>query len=333
MLRIPFDKLFEELQRVFIKLGFHENNAEIMARTMAENTCDGVASHGLNRVHMIARQIKEGYVKVDAVAQKAVSFAAWEQWEGNSGPGVLNAHICTDRAMALAVEQGIGCVALRNTNHWMRGGTYGWKAANAGYLFICWTNTKPNMPPWGGLETRIGNNPFIFAVPYKKGALVLDMAMTQFSYGKLETMEIRGEKLQYNGGFDTAGRLTKEPREILDTELGLPIGYWKGAGLALMLDIFAATLAGGRSTYDIGQLSDESDVSQVFLAFNISKMAKNNLSDEIVSNTIRYIKSVKHRNPDEDVLYPGERALRTRNDNLANGVAVDEMRWHELRAM
>lgn len=333
MLRIPFADLNRELKRVFSKLGFDAPDAALIARTMAENTCDGVASHGLNRVHMLVRQVEQGYVKVKARAEKAASFGAMEQWEGHSGPGVLNAHICSDRAMELAAGHGIGCVALRNTNHWMRGGTYGWKAANAGFIFVCWTNTKPNMPPWGGLGTRLGNNPFVLAVPRVDGPLVLDMAMTQFSYGKLETMQIRGETLQYDGGFDRNGELTREPEKILATELGLPIGYWKGAGLALMLDIMAAMLADGRSTYDIGKSPEECDVSQIYIAFNIAKIGRRELSQQILADTIDYIRDVKLRHPGEEILYPGERALRTRKDNLANGIAVDEIRWRELLAM
>ena len=69
------------------------------------------------------------------------------------------------RAISIAKENGIGCVVLKNTNHWMRGGTYGWQAADAGCIGICFTNTIANMPPWGGKEPKLGNNPLVIAVP------------------------------------------------------------------------------------------------------------------------------------------------------------------------
>jgi 3-dehydro-L-gulonate 2-dehydrogenase len=333
MLRIPFAKLYDELLRVFVKLGFQNEDAQLLAQTLAENTCDGVASHGLNRIHMIVSQIKKGHVKVAARAEKVSSFGAWEQWHGHSGPGVLNAHLCTGRALELARQNGIGCVALRNTNHWMRGGTYGWKAASAGFAFICWTNTLPNMPPWGGLETRLGNNPFVIAVPRVDGPLVLDMAMTQFSYGKLETLVLRDEKLPFDGGLNRAGHLTKEPKEILESQLGLPIGYWKGAGLALMLDILAATLSCGNATFAIGQRPSESDVSQMYIAFDLARVGDADLTNKVVDEIIRYTKSARVKNTGEEILYPGERALRTRQENLDKGIAVDAIRWQELLAM
>ena len=90
--------------------------------------------------------------------------------------------------MGLGREHGVGCVALGNTNHWMRGGTYGWQAAEAGMIGICWTNTMPNLPPWGGVERVIGNNPLVIAVPRAKragGAGHGDVAVFLWSAGEL----------------------------------------------------------------------------------------------------------------------------------------------------
>lgn len=58
----------------------------------------------------------------------------------------------------------LALVALRNANHWMRGGSYGWQAAEKGYIGICWTNSIAVMPPWGSKECRIGTNPLIVAI-------------------------------------------------------------------------------------------------------------------------------------------------------------------------
>jgi 3-dehydro-L-gulonate 2-dehydrogenase len=90
-----------------------------------------------------------------------------ERWNGKLGMGNLVAKKAMARAIELAGKLGIGCVAVRNTNHWMRGGTYGWQAADAGCIGICWTNTFPNMPAWGGTDPRIGNNPFVLAIPVR----------------------------------------------------------------------------------------------------------------------------------------------------------------------
>src|ERR1700674_2717218 len=131
-----------------------------------------------------------------------------------------------DRANALSREQGMGCVALANTNHWMRGGTYGWQAAEAGVIGICWTNTLPNLPAWGAATPRLGNNPLVIAVPRGRNAgahVVLDMAMSQFSYGALASYRMRGESLPVPGGFDAEGLLTRDPAAIAASRRPLPI--------------------------------------------------------------------------------------------------------------
>src|SRR5206468_3648246 len=148
------------------------------------------------------QMIRSGVVDVHAQPVRVGARGGVERWDGRRGPGNLNAYAAMDRAIALSREHGIGCVALGNTNHWMRGGTYGWQAAEAGAIGICWTNTMPNVPAWGGVEPAIGNNPLVIAVPRANGHVVLDIAMSQFSYGALEGYERRGALLPVDGGFD-----------------------------------------------------------------------------------------------------------------------------------
>ena len=331
-MRIPFDQMASEFERILLSVGFTNEKAALCARTFAENSRDGVASHGHNRFPGFISHIKNGYVKVDEEAELAAANGGWEQWEGNLGPGIINAYKCTDRVLDLAREFGLGCIALRNTNHWLRGGTYGWQAAEAGFALISWTNTKPNMPAWGAQECRVGNNPLVFAVPRAEGPIVLDMAMTQYSYGKLETMATKGEMLSLAGGFDKDGNLSTDPEAILETQLGLPIGYWKGSGLALLLDLFATLLSSGQATYQIGQQETEYAVSQVFIAFDLSKSGSNAAISQITS---QIIDDLHQATPslNSEVLYPGERVLRTRQDNLANGIPIEETAWQKILAM
>jgi len=165
----------------------------------------------------------------------------------------------------LAGQSGIGCVGLANTNHWMRGGTYGWRVAERGLLFIGWTNTMPNMPPWGGDRNTIGNNPFVMAIPRSEGHVVLDMAMSQYSYGKLEWHAKKGGMMPEFAGYDTRGEITRDPAEVLATERILPAGLWKGSAMAMVMDLAAAVLSGGLTTCGIGDLPAETKLSQVFI--------------------------------------------------------------------
>ena len=333
MQRLLFDVIVRELVRVLTSLGFSEARARQSATLFAETHLDGVASHGLNRFPRFVRQVRAGVVHVDAEPTRVASFGPWEQWDGNLGPGNLNATAATSRAIALAREHGLGLVALGNTNHWMRGGTYGWQAALAGFAFIGWTNTTPNMPPWGTVSSKLGNNPLIIALPRNHAPVVLDIAMSQFSYGKMERLQLRAEPLPFPGGYDEDGKLTTDPGAILRTWRALPIGYWKGAGLALVLDLLAAVLSGGQTTHEIGKQKEESGLSQAFLVIDVSRPRGPDAVAQLVTAVIDDLHSAVPAADGSPARYPGESVLRIREENRRLGVPVDDEVWQAILAL
>lgn len=329
-IRIPYDKLKSEFFRILLKTGFSELRAEKCAEIFTMNSVDGVNSHGINRFPKFVKNIQDGFVRPGAIPTIVNRIGSLEQWDGNLGPGPLNASFATDRATVLAVENSIGMVTLANTNHWMRGGTYGWQASKSGFVFICWTNTCQNMPAWGATDPRIGNNPFVIAVPYQNEAIVIDFAMSQYSYGKMESLYKEGQTLPYPGGFNKQGEITSDPGQILESWRVLPIGYWKGAGLSLLLDIMATILSGGLSTHQIKGCSSESGVSQVFIAINLKALH----NFPAIDNSIHQIIEDLHRSNPVDhsskVRYPGENVLLVRNENMKNGIPVNKESWEKL---
>lgn len=320
-LRIPYDELERAVAVALGKLGFAEGRAVACARLFAETTCDGVYTHGMNRFPRFVRMVRAGRIDIHAVPELVAGHGALERWDGKRGVGNLNAQHAMGRAIELAGQYGVGAVALAYTNHWMRAGSYGWQAAEAGFIGMCWTNTLPNMPPWGSTEIRLGNNPIVFAVPRPPAHVVFDMAMSQYSYGALAAYRERGEQLPVDGGFDSAGRLTRDPAAIEESQRVLPVGYWKGAGLALMLDLIAAILSGGLATHQIPiEPEREIGVSQIFLAMNPavlgSRSAAVEMADRIVASAGAH--------------YPGQKAFELRAENLALGVPVEEAVWREV---
>jgi 3-dehydro-L-gulonate 2-dehydrogenase len=332
--RINCDDMTAEFTRVLIKKGFAPEAAAESARLFTENSLDGIYSHGVLRFPRVIEYIDKGYIDPRAMAEKIDGLGAFERWDGKLGMGNLNAKRAMDRAIELARQHGIGCVALRNTNHWMRGGTFGWQAANAGCVGICWTNTQPNMPAWGARDRRIGNNPLIFALPRAEGPLVADLAMAQFSYGKMEDCKLKGQMLPVPGGYDTEGNISCDPAEIEKTWRVLPIGYWKGSSLSILLDLVATVLAGGNSVYQVGKLgADEYALSQVLIAIDAVGIAGNTFISAAVNEVIADIKASEQVTPGGEIFYPGEIEKRTRDTNLRDGIPVDEGVWARIKAM
>lgn len=324
-MRIPYEELKQEFQRILLQLSFAENKAGLCAEIFAKNSLDGVYSHGINRFPVFVEYVKSGLVNSQSEPELSEQNGIVEVWNGYSGPGVYNATLCMDRAITLAKSNGIGCVALFNNNHWMRGGTYGWQAAENGCMGICFTNAVASMAPWGGKAPRLGNNPLVIAVPRPNGHVVLDMALSQFSYGKMQEYELENKVLPVPGGYDENGHLTTNPAIIRKTKRALPIGFWKGSGLSLLLDIVLTALTGGRSTALITHDGKETNVSQCFIC-----LYKEELHAQLIENILDYTKSEE---AGQNIFYPGERTLLTRKENLQKGIPVNETIWNKIVKM
>jgi len=330
-LRIPFQDMQMMFQDILEQHDMNTQHASRIATIFAETSRDGVFSHGVNRFPLFVRLIREGHIQINQEAEPVASQGNFERWDGKLGAGMLNAYICMDRAIHLAQTHGMSCVALRNNNHWMRGGTYGWQAVDAGCAAICFTNTKPNMPAWGAKAPAVGNNPLIIGMPRSEGPIVLDMSMSLFSYGKMETYRLNGAQLPYEGGYDQDGNLTKDPSAIIETERCLPVGFWKGSGLSIMLDVFAAVLSEGKSVQEIGKEPVEYGLSQVFICFDLKQLT--HMSDKIMAGIVEALHQAPRVNPNQPITFPGERTLQTRKNNMENGIPVNPKIWEEILSL
>ena len=334
-MRVPFDTMQEEFKRVFVKAGLSEAKAEVCARVHTETSRDGVYSHGLNRVPLFVEYVKKGWINVDAEPELVVKTGAMENYDGNRGPGILNALYAVNRAAELAKEHAIGIVSMRNTTHWMRGGTYGWEAAEKGVASICWTNTESFMPAWGGVNPVLGNNPLVIAIPRKDGHILMDMAIAQYSNGAIQIARTEHKSLPFPGGFDTKGNLTCDPAEIETTGRILPIGYWKGTSLAMMLDVFAAIFANGLTTAGLNEVQrgKGTGCSQIFIAINPYAAGNQDFVENTLNNTIAYIKDSEITHEGVKIFYPGEPSVAIQQENMEKGIPVDEAIWNQVLKM
>ena len=333
-MRVKYEVMLNEFQRVLEKYGFNRQDAHEAAEIFAQNSLAGVYSHGLNRFPRVIDYLKKGEIDPSARAECTMSFGAMERWDGHRGFGPLNARLAMARAIELGKKSGIGRVALGNNNHWVRGGSYGWQAADAGMIGICWSNTCPNMPAWGAKDRRIGNNPLVMAIPRSDGQhVVIDCALSQFSYGKLELCRLNGTKLPVPGGYDTEGNLTTDPGEIEKTWRVLPMGYWKGSGLSIALDLIATVLSDGNSVRTIGTFGDEVGLTQIMIAIDPAKFNTTELTDQIVNEIVNDVQLSEPEKEGGKVYYPGQKSLASMKENMELGIPVVEEKWNEVCQM
>ncbi len=336
-MRLSFDEIYQEIKRVFIKYGLPEDKAEICARIHTESTYDGIYSHGVNRVARFVDYLKKGWVDPNADPTVEKDLGAIKVINGNMGPGVLNALYAADQAMELADKYGIGMVGIKNTTHWMRGGTYGLEVAKKGYVAIMWTNTEACMPPWGAKECRLGNNPFVMACPGtdKVPVLLLDMAMSQYAYGKLQVLRLAGKKLPYPGGFDKDGNITDDPGAIEDSMRIMPMGYWKGSGLAFMLDVLGAVLTDGVGAADLNAATKGScgGCSQVMIVIDPSKITDGTAMRNTIQREIEYMEGAELSEHGSGIHAPGEGRMSFNEKHDKDGIFVDDSVWNEIKGL
>jgi 3-dehydro-L-gulonate 2-dehydrogenase len=185
------------------------------------------------------------------------------------------------------------------------------------------------------LTPTLGNNPLVIAVARDNGQhIVLDMALSQFSYGAISTYSAREEQLPVPGGYDAEGCLTTDPGAIEASQRALPIGYWKGSGLAVVLDLLAAMLSGGQATHQISRdPTQESGLSQIFLAIDPTSFAARPDLERIATAIVDSLAAAVPIDPAKPVRYPGEETMRLREENLRLGVPVDPTQWADLLAL
>ncbi|MDI2091238.1 3-dehydro-L-gulonate 2-dehydrogenase [Commensalibacter oyaizuii] len=332
-MRMTFEQLKHEFERVLLSRKMDPKTASDCAEMFAKTTETGVYSHGVNRFPRFIKQLDAGDIIPDAQPEKILSLGAIEQWDAHRSIGNLTATKMMDRATELASLHGIGVVALRNANHWMRGGSYGWQAAEKGYIGICWTNSIAVMPPWGAKECRIGTNPLIVAIP-SNPITMIDMSMSMFSYGMLEVNRLAGRQLPVDGGFDDNGNPTRDPGTIEKNRRVLPMGYWKGSGLSVVLDMIATLLSNGSSVAEVTEDNrDEYGVSQIFMAIEVDKLIDGETKEKKLRRIMDYVTDAQRSEPDVKIRLPGHKFPRLQEENRRNGIPVDDAVWNAIKAL
>ena len=306
--------------------------AHRFAEIFAGNSLDGVYSHGMNRYQRYLDDMESGLCNAKVTEAERVSgVGGLEVWDADFGVGPLIAQQMASRAIELAKTHGIACVALRNNSHWLRAGRYGLMMADADMMGICMTNTCMNLTAYGAMEPSTGNNPITFAVPRKAGSLVMDMAVSQYAYGKLEIMAQEGGMLDTPCGYDKEGNLTCDPAKIIESGLMLPMAMWKGSALSIMIDLMTSMLALGRTSLEIGKPSDgEKGMSQMFICMNPAAVVDMDRAEEQMERSIEFLNALQLHGEKGGVHVPGQNLEKTRQRNCEHGIPVTEGTWQKI---
>lgn len=322
-------------QLIARRMGSDDAEASEVADHLVRANLSGHDSHGVGMLPLYVRLLREGKLVPNQTAHTVLDAGALLVIDARRGYGQRMAADAVRRAIARAKELGACVLALRNSAHIGRIGTYGELAANAGCAFTAFVNVADNPPPqapWACGEGRLGTNPFCVAVPGPDGpALLLDMATTTIAAGKARVAYNKGLKVPESCLIDEAGHPTDDPTGFIRDRLGalLSFGWHKGSGLAVMCEVMAAAVGGG-------QRADEPQSGGVLNSMLATVIDLSRLGDPAaigagVEATKTHIRGAKVAPGFDEILLPGEPERRSAA-RRAEGIEVDATTWADIRA-
>ncbi|XNM74433.1 Ldh family oxidoreductase [Escherichia coli] len=184
----------------------------------------------------------------------------------------------------------------------------------------------------GAKECRIGTNPLIVAIPSTPITMV-DMSMSMFSYGMLEVNRLAGRQLPVDGGFDDEGNLTKEPGVIEKNRRILPMGYWKGSGMSIVLDMIATLLSAAHRLPKSPRTTATNTASQIFIAIEVDKLIDGPTRDAKLQRIMDYVTTAERADENQAIRLPGHEFTTLLAENRRNGIPVDDSVWAKIQAL
>ncbi|WP_116043772.1 Ldh family oxidoreductase [Amycolatopsis palatopharyngis] len=332
--RRPESDLVSFATQVLRATGMAGRAAALVAESLVDADRHGVSSHGLIRLPIYVRRLREGMVDPVAVPTVRMSGAR-ASVDGRNAMGALVATTAVDAACRLADEYGIGASAARNSNHCGTMGFYARGAAERGYFAVAMSNAPVTMTYHGGRTPAVGTNPLAVAVPRpREPPVVLDIASSAVARGKIIVADSKGESIPPGWGIDAGGRPTTVAAEALKGAM-LPFAGPKGSGLALMIDLLCGVFAGAASGADIGNMYEDwerpQNVGHAFFVADFTSQL-DRYGDEL-ENFLSWVGSLPPTGGLDTVLLPGEPEQRAAHLADEQGVLLSATTWAALSVL
>ena len=317
------------------KSGLPAADAGKVAELMLEADLTGADAHGVFRLPQYVMRLKIGGLNPRPTIKVERTAPATALVDGDNGMGHLVVARAAETAIELARENGVGWVGVRMSNHAGAAGVYAALPLKADMIGLYAAVANANhMPLAGGAENLLGTNPLAIAIPAgAEPPLVLDIATSIVSYGTIKNHRLQNKPLPPGWMVDAkTGEPVIDPKKTADALL-LPMGGYKGAGLALMLGLLAGTLNGalfGRDCVDFNAEPEKvNNTGQFVIALDPARFQPLDRFKAEVDRQARELRASKTL-PGQGVRLPGEERAKRRADRLANGLALPRELLAEL---
>ncbi|KAJ7358781.1 hypothetical protein OS493_021560 [Desmophyllum pertusum] len=239
------------VERCMRAVGTDPQHSTALSQVLTEADFRGHFTHGLNRLEVYVRDIKNGVTQPQGEPSIEKEAGATALVNGNNLLGPVVGNFCMELAIKKAKEHGIGWVVCKGSTHFGIAGWYSAQALQHGMIGMSMTNTSPVVVPTRASQSSIGTNPLSVAAPGKAGdSFLLDMATSGVALGKVEMCHRKETEIPQGWGVNSKGLETVDPKEVFEGGGLLPLGGkeitggYKGYGLAMMVDVFCGILSG-----------------------------------------------------------------------------------------
>lgn len=315
---------------ILVAAGVPPHKATVAAACLVASNLRGVDSHGIQLLPFYVEQLLAGEMDPHADGQVLSESGACLHFDGQNALGQWVAETCCEHAIRIARESGVGLVVAKDSNHFGAAAWWAQKIRDAGQIGIVMCNASPIVPPWQGKEGRLGTNPICMAVP---GPWLLDMATTTVAAGKIFKAFFNGQtEIPAGWAFDSSGIPTTDTAAAYKGML-MPLGGYKGSGLAMMVEILCAVLGGGAMANEIGGIRFRGKtvrVSQIFIAIDIARFMPVEEFTARMEKLVGIMKSTPAAPGYDEVLVAGDPEWRIEAERLRDGIPVAQGNWDNL---
>ena len=240
--------------------------------------------------------------------------------------GQIAAHYAMTEVIRRASEHGIAAAAVRGSNHCGTMAYYATMVLDHDMIGLATTNALPTMAPWGGAERLLGINPLGVAIPAgEEEPIVYDAAFSGSSHGKIRIHAQKGLPLPDGWALDREGRPTTDPTIAIEGLL-MPIGGFKGTGLALVTGVLSSMLSGASYGTELGNMGDGPEAGQdghFLVAIRVDAFEDAERFKQRIDGAILEIRSSRRAKGVERIYTPGELEHLRREEYEAQGIPLN----------
>jgi len=309
---VNLSEIKERVYKIFVKAGLSSEDAQIITEVLTDAQMKGIYTHGFVRVKKYVDCIKSGGILPEGNPEVMCDMPSWALLDGKGGLGIIIAYKAAKLAIEKAKQTGVGIVNINNSHHLGPVGYYAAMCADEGMVSMAMSNGDAMIAATGSREKNIGNNPFAYAVPAGKYDKILyDVAISLGSDMKIIQMLEENKQVPNGWMIDKDGRPSNNPADYMEGGVLLPFGGYKGYGLALMVETFAAVLSGAATTHNVHAWNSvpgaSGDVGHFIMALDVSKIGNAENYAKRVEGIIDEIKGSQLAEGADMIYYPGEK--------------------------